>query len=672
LLTFSLSGEAGDSQSAEDDGVSAVDLIAGQTWLVDVDQAFTETTSTGSGTYEEANDTTYIVTVTRGGVWADLPQVTVTTTNSIDMSGPTTVTAAATSVAIGTQGLRVAFDGTGLCKGDRFYIEVVGVKTGPMKTIVLGHNLPEDVANGTDMDLTLYIRKPILEVSQNRVGQAPLVNFECSETEFTVKSGIEALDTTWTDQGVPQSLPVYSESSMDYGLMYVEYRAWRSDLANEIGTIIDVGELDDAISGALTPDNPLKWGVFMSLTNANGSPVKYCAVAEPDELDSWERVVELLLGEDEVYGLVPLTRDHLVLDLFLAHVNSMSSPTNGLWRVLWVNLQGMEQIPVVSAGSTVPGHVEATTDDGQVCLCTFSDDPDTSGSQFTIMRNPAGNGQFVTNNVRPGDTVRALYVSDGFGNYTWSEFIIDEVTSENQLRLQTGPDAPQTVPAKIEIWRDMTATEESAEIANNAGAWGNRRVRAVWPDRIEAGGTVMEGYFLCAALSGYSSGILPQQGMTRLAISGFTDVPRTTSKFNRPQLDHMAEAGVWIVTQNMQTGTIYTRHAVTTGLYADLNQREEMLTRNIDSISYRIKATYEPYIGVANVTPNAIGRLRVELTQLVSLLKREGGNTTVGGQLIDGEITRLAQHETMKDRVVIVLKCTVPYALNNIEVHLEV
>ncbi len=457
----------------------------------------------------------------------------------------------------------------------------------------------------------------------------------------------------------------------------MEYRAWRTDLAHEVGTISDVGDLDDLISGSLDPDNPLKWGVFKALSNANGSEVKFTATALPEDPDSWTQVLELLLGRDDVYGLVPLTRNRIVLDLYAAHVDAMSSPEQGLWRSLWVNLQGRPEIPIIHAGSTIPGFTEPTTTDGELALATFADDSLTSGSQYTIMTVPAGNANFEVAGVRPGDIVRALYVGDGFGNFVYSEFVVDQVESEDQLRLLAGPGAPQTVPAKIEIWRNLTPTEEATEIATDAGTWNNRRVRAIWPDQIESSGTIQEGYHLCAALAGLASGILPHQGMTHLEVAGFTRVQRTVDKFNRPQLDIMALAGTWIVTQELSVtsgnlGTIFNRHAITTGTYADINSREEMITRNVDSISYRFKDSFEPFIGISNVTPSMEAVLRAETQLLIEILKHERETPQLGGQLIDALIVDLRPHATIRDRFVLILNITIPVALNNIEVHLVV
>ena len=679
VLVFNEADTGACSASAAVDDVSADDLIAGQRWLVTVNQAFTEPVATSGGTYTGDSDTTYIVEVTRGGTVDDsvLPQIMVTTTNGVDLSGPTLITVVDTAVEIGTEGTEIEFDTLQLRKGDRYYVSVTAVAEGPMRTIELGHNLDTGIAAGSQVDLTLFIHKPLLQITKNREGFAPTTNWGTSETEITVADGIVAYDESWTDDGVQQPLDVWSESSKRYGLLYVETRYWLQSLCNEIGTIQDAADLDTLITGALHPDNPLKWGVFKTLENANGTEVKYTAVADPDDTESWADVLEKLLGRDDVYHLVPLTRNRTVLDLFAAHASSQSSPEQALWRVLWTNLEGIPEIPVVHAGSVVPGHVTATTSDEEVALAVVEDDPDTSGSQYTRVRFTSGNVEMLTLGVRAGDILRLLYTSDGFGNEEYSEYVIDEVQSEDQLRLLTGPDAPISVAAKAEIWRNLTAAEEANALAVNAGSWGDRRVRATWPDRIESSGTVQEGYFLNCALAGLCSGVLPHQGLTHLEITGFTDVARTTSKFNRTQLDAMALGGVWIVTQDLtgadtSIGQVYTRHAVTTGGYDDINQREEMITRNVDSISFRFKEQLKPFIGVTNVTPTMQSRISLEVDNLILTLRSEAATQSLGGQLISATVVELRPHITFRDRYVIKLDLVVPYSLNNIETHLMI
>jgi len=670
-VTFDKDNSAACSLSADNENVSPDDLIAGQEFTVAVSQSFTATTATSGGSYSSKQDTTYIVTVTKGGAFGSSPEISVSTTNGIDQSGPHIVTGTAVDVSIGTKGVTIEFGASSkLNKGDRFYVPVQGIGSGPIRTIVLGQNLDETFDAGDEVGIELYIRKPILEVTANRTGMAPLTNWEQSETEITVKAGIIAYDASWTDGGVALPLEVYSSADLNYGVAYAEYRAWLPTLASKVNSISDVANIDD-ISGPLTPDNPLKWGVFKALSNSNGTPVLYSAVTDPNDVDTWDEVLEVLLTRDDAYGLVPLTRNPTVLSLFQAHVNSSSAATEGLWRVAWFNLSAIPEIPIVSAGSDVPNHMEPTTTNGQVALAVFEDDPQTSGTQYTIVRVPAANSAFVANDVRPGDIVRALYTGDGFGNFTYSEFVVDEVQSENQLRVKTGPAAPQSVPAKIEVWRNLSAIEEAEEIGRVAGAYNDRRVRATWPDRIESSGTIQEGYHLNAALAGLASAVLPQQGLTHVEVTGFSSTQRTNDKFNKPQLDAMAVRGVWIVQQQID-GEIFTRHAVTTGDYEDINQREEMLTRNVDSISYRFKDYFAPFIGVTNVTPTMRDVILGGVDKLIRVLKTERVTVQLGGQLIDATVERFFVSEIFKDRYVAYINLQVPYALNNIELHLVV
>jgi hypothetical protein len=677
-VTFTDDDGAACSLSADHGSYGYNDLIQGQVFTVTAQMAWEVVVSTSGGTYIDANSTTYIVEVTKGGAFADTvkPQISVTTVNGFDQSGPHDVTATATAVAIGTEGVTISFDqagppthGPGLVLYDRFYVEVTGVGQGPTRTLELGHNLSDTLTSGDECGVELYIRNALLQVAQNRANYAPVTNWDQTETEITVNAGIIAYDSTWTDDGVLKELGVFSSSDAGYGKLFVEYRAWLPDLCSQITSITDVGDIDD-IAGSLTPDNPLKWGVYKALTNSNGTPVLYSAICDPRDPDDWDEPLDLAQQRDDCYGFVPLTRDATVLGLYQAHVGAMSSATEALWRVAWFNLLGVPEIPVVAKGSTVPGHTTATTSDGEDALCVFEDDPNTSGEQYTRLRNPSGNADFIENGVRAGDIVRALYVGDGFGNYTYTEFIVDDVQAEDQIRLMTGPSLPQSVAAKIEIWRNLTLTEESFEIGKDAGAYNDRRIRAVWPDQIETSGTVQDGFYLAAALSGLTSGVVPHQGLTRLAVAGFTDVQRT-SRFSKAQLDAMAIAGTWIVMQT-PLGDIFTRHAVTTGNYSDINQREEMLTRNVDSISYRFKDFFEPYIGVSNVTPSMAEELQIGIGDLAHNLETEFFTENLGGQLISATIVSFEVSAVFKDRYVCFLEIEVPYALNNFEIHLVV
>ena len=671
-VTFDLAGGTSCSSSASAADVDPTNLIAGQKWRVTVAQAFEQVQAQSGGTYEGTVDDTYIIEVTKGGTWDDAPQITVTTAKGSDFSGPTTITDDNVAAAIGNFSVTALFYGTGgasslssgsvvaldpvagLRKGDKFYITVTAESEGRASTLILANNLPQElVDDATDLDLKLFIKSNI-QVSENRTGFAPVTNWEASLTEFCVADGIIAYDESWTDDGVPQALDVYA------GTLFLEYREWLAELVDEVNGIDDTADIDE-IPGPLHPDNPLKQGVYSALLNSNGTIVRYTGVADPEDPDAWTTVLSRIKGRDDIYNLVPLTHNQVVLNLFQGHVDAESSATAGNWKAMFVNLQGRSERAVVD---------ETTSSDEDVVLAKLEDDPNTSGTQYTLLTVPAGNANFETNGVAPGDIVRYLYTTDGFDNEEYTEFVVDSVISEDSLLLFNGHTAAINVPQKIEVWHTLSKTEISDEVAAAAAVYSNRRVCAVWPDTVASAGQSMDGVFLCAAIAGLVSGVSPHQGLTNVELAGFDDVSRASDFFNSTQLDAMAESGVWIVTKD-RDGTVITRHALTTD-NTDLNSREEMIRRNLDAISYLFLHRLAQYIGKTNVTPTMLLLLENQVRNIINFLKNSGFTQELGAQLIDADIISIQQAVLAKDRVEIVLSLTLPAPLNNIDLHLIV
>ena len=119
------------------------------------------------------------------------------------------------------------------------------------------------------------------------------------------------------------------------------------------------------------------------------------------------------------------------------------------------------------------------------------------------------------------------------------------------------------------------------------------------------------------------------------------------------------------------SGSVITRHARTTD-NTDLNTSEEVVVRNVDSMSFLFLNRLEQFIGKANVTPSALNLMRVQTVSAIEFLKSNGFVERLGGQLIDGDIVELVAHPLLKDRVLITLSLEIPYPANNIEVHLTV
>ena len=684
-------------------GVAADEFVVGQKWQVTVTQAFSAVVAVSNnenssvpGTYTGDKNDTYIIECTKGGYieagGENFPEVVVRTAKGLDYSGPTEITSSSTSdfFPIGSSGVAVAFvkrsgmslvPVTSMRKGDKWYIKVVSSAAGAVNRLILRHDLPSEMQPTLDihgalvyppLDIRIFIKDNI-QVSRNRIGYAPLKNFYTEETQICVLEGVVAYHPEWTVDGVAQALPLYSAD------LYVEYREWLDDLADEVNGISSVGELD-VIRGSLDPDNPLKWGVYKALSNSNGTVVKYTAVADPFNydtdtgenlgvnLDKWVEVLDRVKGRDDLYNLVPLTFDSEVQKLYAAQIVDESNEVANNWKGGFFGLDSKSTVLKVGEGALVAGVSGVTIPDP--VLAVVEDDPNATGTQYTRLRVPTGSGYFITNGVQAGDIVRYGYAVGAFGETTYKEYVVDDVLSENSLLLYTGLDAPVTTAQRVEIWHSLNRNEMADDIATRAGAFGSRRVCSVWPDSVGSGGVMQPGYFLAAGLAGLASGVVPHQGLTNVEVAGFDDYSRSYKLFNETQLNRMAEAGVWIVTEN-RDGTPYTRHALTTD-NLDINRREEMIRRNVDSISYLFLRRMRAYIGRTNVTPSMIDYLYNRVTDVINFLKASGNTPELGSQLISGTIRVLRIHPLLKDRIEVVLDIVVPAPLNNLELHLVI
>lgn len=688
-VTFTDTGNSSCSSAASAAEVNENTLVFGQTWVVTVTQAFERVCCEVDGTYAGAENDVYIVEVTKGGLFADIPEVTVTTSKGLDFSGPTEVTGPDTDFAVGTNGLTMRFIDCyksssssissgfslpavgpagnigGLRTGDKFYVTVVSSQNGPIQTLILKHDVPEEIRDASDLDLRLFIEKDGLEVSENRLSNPPLVNWEQEATQICLKAGATAYDPTWTKNGVEQPMTIWQ------GTLFIQYREWLFALADDVGTINLAADIDE-IPGPLDEDNPLKWGVFKALQNSNGTAVKFTAVIDPDDLDDWQDVIERIDGRDDLYNLVPLTYERNVWDLYQAHVESESSAESGNWKAMFINLQAVTSKMVVGKSDADAQLLNPTSEDGEEVLGVLKDDPNATGTQYTLLQVPAANSNFITYGVQPGDIVRFLFTTDPFGTQAYTEFVVDSVLSENSLLLLDGHDVAVSEPQKIEIWHSLDKNEIVADLVGIAQSYSDRRVVATWPDLVGVGGDTQAGYFLNCALAGLASGVVPHQGLTNVEVTGWDDFSRSTKFFNASQLDDLQDGGVWIVTED-RDGTPHSYHALTTDTL-DVNRREEMIRRNVDSMSYTFLRRLRPFIGRTNVTPSMLRRLEFEVDQIIDFFTTNGFTEELGSQLIAGEIREgfPRVHPLLADRVEIVVDLTVPAPLNNIELHLVV
>lgn len=666
------------------------DWALGDKFYLEVQQDYEAPTALGAGEFDSDVNTTYIVTCTKGGA-SGTAEVTISTINGLDVSGPHVVTKD-TQFSIGTKGVKLTFTWTGtgsLIKNDKWYLVCTGRAALGYKTLVLADNLPaalraewtggggpnssSSLTIASDLNLQLFVRKDI-NLPRENFPDAPEVNWTQAATQITLESGAKVWDSDFLDEdGNYVDLVLDADSDGLYSTVYVTYRALLQTYASDITEIENVSDVSTML-GEISTDNPLALGVWYALRNSNGTSVKFMAVPTND-LTGYNTVLDKATGRRDIYTVVPMTRVATIQQAVAAHVDEMSTEIKGQWRICFLNgnSSALDELIDLDAYYPIGGTNQYTADD---LLATVSDDPDASGTQYTIVEwddsaYPASGG-FIDMGVRAGDIFRTSYAGDGFGNITYDDYVIDAVVSNQRLRLVSGPAKAISIAQKFSIQKSQTKNEEATAYGAKGGAFASRRVYYVWPDVIEdAAGVQVQGIYACAAIAGLISGVVPQQGLTNVAIEGFSQVTRTTEYFGESQLNTMAGSGIWIIDQDPDTGEIFTRHEVST-CTTDLNCRELMVVKNVDSISYIFLTQLRPYIGRANVTPRFLAQLRRQILSTVDYLKANGSTPTLGGQLIAASISDLRQHLINLDQIVCVLEVTIPYPANVIELKLVI
>lgn len=652
--TFSLNETSSASESAEENEIDVSNLVEGQSWRFHVLQAFNEPTVSIGGTYTGPSDTTYIIELVPAAAEGGLRRFRVMTTTGIDAAAPTPVLGGSVAAPAGGYGLTFTFTAASgdLRTGDRWYATVTAQKEGAYQTLVLADDLPTELQTEDDFDLTLYYKKNI-QITEDQEPNPPNVNFEMTDAELTVLSGMQVFDDAWTDEDEPAALNVIG------GSLYAEYRAWLDTYT----ATVDYAGVDTVAEklGTVHPDNPLAYGVFLAASNANGIEVGFTSVANPDTTDSWAIALSVLPGRTGLYSMVPLSDIPSVKSAWLGHAESESGESNKRWRraVVGVHIDPVQAI--VNDESAV---------DGEPVMATIVDDPDASGTQFRILIGDS-RAKFLSNGVRGGDEIRYNFGTDGFGNPTYDSFTVDTVLSESTIRMTSSNPVAVSIGQKMEIWRTLTRADSPAEVQDELGNYGNRRMIAIANPEIEIDGVDYPSYFAAAAFAGLRSGVEPHRPLTRVTLTGFTGVGATASRWNGPDMDAIAAVGGLIIMQD-DSGQIFIRHAVTTaGVDAGLEQFEEMFGSNLDSISYEFAVVLEPYYGRANVVPGM-------LTLIANVIRDKAtnltvpGDPTIGGQITSFEDPTVRASETQRDHVIATLPATLPYALNLLDLEIVV
>ena len=595
-----------------------------------------------NSSYTGEEDVVYIITCTSGGTITSeasagsAPTFAYQTVAGTDYRAGLTVSVPGQAIETGL-GLNFHLEAGDVALNETWVVRIISGKNAEVRTLVLSDSIPQEIQTASDTDIASIIPIGIKLCVERDITLTEGVSLEGNDIRIDTLTASITMDEFVSLSGKLIDLEVLS------GTVSVAYREWVRDGVESLNTIGTIDELEQ-IPGPLTPDNPLKYALYKALSNSNGSAIVYTNVQE-NTLDGWAAAFGTGSGSREVYALAPITQDINILKLAAAAVEQDSNEETCAWKICYINTAAPDTIQRVGRDTSLDGNtvVGIMSSNGMV--------------QITSKYNAKSNADL--SQVIPGDVVR-IYTGLNF-----TEYVIDSISGDT-FKVKNPPADGISVPSTIEIWHTLSKNDKVEYISNIAQSFSSRRVNFIWPDTVYDGEYTLPGSMLCAALAGLASGILPQQGMTRVSVAGFDGLKNSSGYFTEVQLNSLAEMGVWLVVQ--EDGTIYTRHARTTDV-TGLTYSEEMITRNVDSISFSIRLLLEPYIGVTNITDKTISDIRMRLFYYLNGLTSDF--SAAGPQLLTFQIVEISQDPLLLDRLNVIVTGTVPKALNNIEFHIQ-
>ena len=631
-------------------------LTVGDKWTVAITQAHALPVVTMSGTYTGTVDRVYIIeAITGGTIVSGNVKVRVTSQDGTDTLQPVSLALASgtTSQAfsVGTGGLTATIQATnGVMKGDRWSVTATAAKQGVLHTIVLAHDFPANVETTTDaaLNIQLFVQDDVeLPAKSTTPGQYQYV---ATDTQLSVRAAVTASTPKWVDAGIEVRLPVQTPAGFDsVSQLYVTYRAW-APASTGILTITPNDNIDTFLPGPLHPDNPLKQAVSLGLGAAGGQSVLLFSVGDPSVLANWTAALAAATKIRSCYGHVPLTEDPAVLSAIFTHVQTMNGETTNYYRVLWTGSTYTTGGAVLNASKT---------SNQAVALATVEDDPNSAGTQYTLVRLSGSNASYLTAGVRAGDELRYNFAVDAFGDVTYDTRIVSQVISATQLLVSVAFSAAESIGKRVEIHRTFTGSDLETHYSNEATSRASDLVRYVLAPRVVIGGYTLPSYFAAAILAGYRSSLPAQQSMSRLTIPGVSAILGLES-LDVGNLDRLAANGAMILANDHETGTVIVRHGVTTGETEILAKREESMVSARHANLFAIVDRLKPYVSQINLSTDNLDDLsdlvRAELDSVKRGLQVLNATPELGGQLIDLTVTFVGDTPAMEDTLKIIMQ----------------
>jgi hypothetical protein len=658
------------------------EFIAGSTLTVSVKATVVWNIPTAGGSYtapyseRTAREATYVVTVTKGGAipatepTAEIeryacPSLSITTSDGSDKTPVVRVFQKGQEVLISRFGITLEFAGDYLIEGDKYYVTCASAFSDIAPTLVLNRNIPDNWVSDADADVSidLFAAIPEIEVPEySMTASGRQVNWVIEQGGIALRPGVSLYTPSWSINGEPAALDVFGFDDSKTGQAYMRMRYFVKDAANTIVSVTNLSELNEALSGPISADNPLKWAAYHILNNGTGSTVLLTAVSDPTSLEDWRTVTDLISERDDVFHVLPLTYgDRAVEQLFYEHIKEMNVDETAKERLLYLisNDQQIRTVLTDYYGNPILGQLSIETGIGS--------------SRYAAYTSKTAGVDFVEAGVRAGDMLRTRYDFDLAGQTVWEEYVVEEVINQDTLRLTAAVDSvtADEVPLAYEIWRTQTNAEFADAVANTGG-FQDMLVRYIYTDNAEQD---FDQIAPASALVGLIGSVVSHQGVSWYPLSGFTS-DNWVGRFSNSQLNHMGGNGVLLITRQ-QNGTIAARHAVTTAkaplasepeTSLSLKMSEEMFVRNALLIKKEFRSVLNGVVGVTNNVSQTHREISSRIEVKARLLKDDTEYPLLGGRIVDGPTNlTVTPHKLFKDSLWCDFVVTGPFPLNRLE-----
>ena len=372
----------------------------------------------------------------------------------------------------------------------------------------------------------------------------------------------------------------------DNGLatMYLSYKGLRLDLSPDADnpsliTWSNVSQLEE-LAPPISADNPGSLMSYLALLSAPSISVTSIGVPEvsadaPDGTPEGYAKCLSFLQSEEVYALALASKNPVIHQSFLTHVQAMSEPEEKGERIVFFCPEEPDRAVPTTVGSGTDAN--STSNENELTI------------EVNIAPALIALGLDPTADLNPatGDIENEIYLDIGS---TDKKYLVKKVTNGTLVKLRTsfvagdgnedGFFSTDTFPASVisDSWSVLkrgaplvlagSTYPDKDKIAETiqavALAYGTRRGYYVFPDGAGINVTgleqVVDGYYSTAVVIGMVGQQPPQQGFTNYPMTCLTKVVGSNYRFTEKQMAVMAAGGVYILIQEVEGAPVICRH----------------------------------------------------------------------------------------------------------------